>query len=786
MFVDGESNLAQMDVDADKQNLSLVPYNARCSIYDSQTGVYYDNVRIDLRGNTSGGFRKKSHGLRFSKCQPMKCVNDLEGTSIETRKTSLVAEYCDPAYVRQSLAFHLIRKSGGYAPFHYPVRVNLNGGFYQLAFHSNRFSDEMIEDWYGFDEYGYGYKNSGTLAPTRSGDRLAGSTVACEKKTPDDGEETTAKAYAPLVAWTSGFGSTLANGVDDQPVVCRAVVESFDLPAWINYMAATRITMECDDTWANLSTYGDLNGTGTWKPLAYDMNQSWGHIYYGQWNGTKITPGAVMANPYAEIDSHKAHPFFGGMRILSHKSDGSAEDRPNYAFEAILQSTKFRRIYLRRLRSLMDEWLGAPGTPREETKAWQYVVAVTNATYECAALDYEKWRAHESNPAGPGTFWTKTGTFCWTGKITHDQGVEDLWVNYFVPRRRHLYATHSIHNTAKGIGYAQNLSAGIPDAQMPASVLCANLSLAARTEDELVVLNANNEAVDMSGWTLSGGIAGVLPAGTVVDAGDTITLVRDRKAWIAANITDLGDRVVVGNFDFVDGGAVCLVPAEAGWHDAVPLVAARELKGSWFDASVANQDRGTDVTSIVDSAQRGTWSANGDAKGTVESRLGVRYIEVRGDGAAGDRLRFTPDDRQKEKRVSVAEMAVCFDDVISDVATAAQGAVGAFTLARNDKGEPAFFLHDGGRWHEVSNESVMPAAGAVYRLRVTLDARGGTPAVSWSVKVGDRWAALSDAEGATRFAVSGRASSFAFAGCGEVGDFCGDTGRLPGFGVRMR
>ena len=100
----------------------------------------------------------------------------------------------------------------------------------------------------------------------------------------------------------------------------------------------------------------------------------------------------------------------------------------------------------------------------------------------------------------------------------------------------------------------------------------------------------------------------------------------------------------------------------------MPLVAARELKGSWFDASVANQDRGTDVTSIEDNDQRGTWSANGGAKGTVESRLGVRYIEVRGDGAAGDRLRFTPDDRQKERRVSVAEMAVCFDDVISHVA----------------------------------------------------------------------------------------------------------------------
>ena len=56
-----------MDVDADDQNLSLVPYQARIAIYDSSTSNYYDYVRIDLRGNTSARFTKKGHGLRFAK-----------------------------------------------------------------------------------------------------------------------------------------------------------------------------------------------------------------------------------------------------------------------------------------------------------------------------------------------------------------------------------------------------------------------------------------------------------------------------------------------------------------------------------------------------------------------------------------------------------------------------------------------------------------------------------------------------------------------------------------------
>ena len=170
----------------DKQYDSIagsMPCGARVQIYDSQTGFYYDNVRIDLRGNTTAGFYKKSHGIRFIKSQPLTCTNPFTGELIDgLRKVSFIAEYSDPSFIRQALAFQLFKDMGLKVPYSYPVRLNMNGKFFQMAFHSNRFSDELIEDYYGLDPLGYSYKSVGTMRGTTTG----GGT---EKKTPDDGND---------------------------------------------------------------------------------------------------------------------------------------------------------------------------------------------------------------------------------------------------------------------------------------------------------------------------------------------------------------------------------------------------------------------------------------------------------------------------------------------------------------------------------------------------------------------------------------------------------------------
>ena len=535
----------------DKQYDSIagsMPYGARVQIYDSQTGFYYDNVRIDLRGNTTAGFHKKSHGIRFIKSQPLTCTNPFTGELIDgLRKVSFIAEYSDPSFIRQALAFRLFKDMGLKVPYSYPVRLNMNGEFFQMAFHSNRFSDELIEDYYGLDPLGYSYKSVGTLRGSTTG----GGT---EKKTPDDGNE---KDLTVLSAFYSTFSaadkineSFEGDGMASEiPAVTKTVVKKFDLPAWLNYLAATRITQECDDVWANLCAYYDVNGTDTWMPLGYDFNLSFGAMYLDDRNYAtyKYPIDQTMAN----VDNFKSHPFYGGNRVRCHGyNSNNTINSGNRGFEAVWQSPKFRRLYLRRLRTVMDEQLKAPGTAKENTPFWNnYVVAYTNAIAADAVLDRNKWGY------GNGTV-----IYWWPKAMNLDEGIADLWDNYVVPRRQHLFVTHSVTNTAKTIGYGRNFNAGIPNAQSPIASLKAGFSVVNTTDEtktaiddaeKIVIRNANSEAVDMSGWELAGRFNMVLPSGTVVDANDTITIVVDRKAYIAAHVAELTDQVIVGNAGLV-------------------------------------------------------------------------------------------------------------------------------------------------------------------------------------------------------------------------------------------
>lgn len=530
LFVEGKANLELMDKDYDAIKAAN-PLGARVGIYDSQTDTYYDNVRIDLRGNTSAHFPKKSHGLRFSKCQPLTCKNMLEGkkgTKLkEIRKTSFTAEYADPTFIRQSLSFHMWRNAGNKVPFHYPVRLNLNGEFYQLAFHSNRFTDELIEDYYGLDPMGYGYKNVGTISTN-----VGTSAGSVEKKTPDDGDETSAAAYAPMVAWAEKFQNSktfVEQGGDNDPTLTNVVYDTFDIPAWINYLAMARITQECDDIWANICLYWDKNGNDVWMPLAYDHNLSFGQFYHNDdpsWNhkGLRTTD-----------DTFKSHPFYSGWKIRAHKG-GTLEGAPagsgNYAVEALWQNPEFRQMYLRRLRSLMDEHLKAPGTTQDETPFWDYVKLFKEVTAADAVLDRAKW----------GDGYTNTVIYVWDHKLEWNEAFTDLWDNYVVPRRVHLYNTHAITNTTWEIGYAADKNAGIPEAH-PAAFAPI---LMEKIEGGIQLTNPNTDSIDLSGWTVEGLMdvstlpedsedVFTLPPGTVLLGGKSLVLAYDRKEYVANN-----------------------------------------------------------------------------------------------------------------------------------------------------------------------------------------------------------------------------------------------------------
>ena len=547
MFVDSASK-AQMDKDVNDQTLDN---NARVAIYDSSTSNYYDYVRIDLRGHTSAKFTKKSHGLRFAKAHPLTMRDIVSGEDIkEIRKTSLISEFADPSYMRQMIAFWLWRKMGNLVPFDFPVRCNLNGEFYQLAFNSERFTDELIEDVYGLDKFGYSYKNVGTmnLATTTAG--------SIEKKTPDDEDESNISVLTnSLVKPLQLNGANVAHSTSESASLTKFVVKKFDLPAWLNYLASARITQEMDDVWANVCAYydnpdmlGGVRGKDTWMPLGYDFNLTFGQYYINDLDSN------ALAGLSATNDWYKSHPLYGGWTIRARKSPSGSSMNGNNGFEAIYQSAKFRRLYLRRLRTLMDQELKEPGTPESEVPFMAKMREMANLMRADSKLDLVKWPDDSSDNA----------IDVWPSEKRPedmDAGITEIWNDYVVPRRHHLYVTHSVTNTAKAIGYGSDLNAGIPEAQSPISVLAQNFVLA-KLSDCVVISNLNNEVVDMSGWTLKFGVEWTLPAGTVCDSNDCIYVVADRRAYIEAHNAELTDQVIVGNAEFADRDVVFLDSAD--------------------------------------------------------------------------------------------------------------------------------------------------------------------------------------------------------------------------------
>ncbi|MBK8001027.1 MAG: CotH kinase family protein [Verrucomicrobia bacterium] len=128
---------------------------------------------MELRGNTSAGQNKKSHRLEFNREHLFRHLPEFP----RIRKTSFMAEFLDPAYIRQHLSFWLLEQMGAKAPFFYPVRAQLNGQFYGLVFHNDVIDEEQVARM-GYDPAGALYKAVGNALPSES------STGVFQKKSP--------------------------------------------------------------------------------------------------------------------------------------------------------------------------------------------------------------------------------------------------------------------------------------------------------------------------------------------------------------------------------------------------------------------------------------------------------------------------------------------------------------------------------------------------------------------------------------------------------------------------
>ncbi|WP_035615876.1 lamin tail domain-containing protein [Haloferula sp. BvORR071] len=471
-------------------------------------GKLYDNVLIRIKGTTSRNLFKRSHRVDFNPGRDFEWSDEYP----PQRELNLNSEYNDPSYLRQNLQHWMHHDSGNAGAPHFPVSLVMNGMTWQLAFHTYSADSELTEVL-GLNPRGALYKQVGTLNTSSTP----------EKKTRrwENNDD--------FVALRNG----IASGASASSKTAY-MFDNFNLPAVINYLAVTRIAQEADDVWANMVVYRDSDGTKEWRPIPFDLNLSFGQLFY---NGESANTVIQATN-----DSNKSHPLYGSSSCLSNTGNIGQWNR---LYDVVIQNSITRSMLLRRERSLIDRYLKEPGTLAIDSPLEARFDELGALIKPFGDVDRARWG------------WpTNSGAYGLGPNIYPAQGLATLKSSFLTPRRNHLYVTHSVNNTGKLIGITNSSSAGIPNAQSATPPVIFNSVLAHPTsgnqdQEYIELRNSSTDAVDVSDWVLRGASGSFkFAGGTVIPAVSSIYVSPNVVAFRARTTTPKANenRFVVGPY----------------------------------------------------------------------------------------------------------------------------------------------------------------------------------------------------------------------------------------------
>lgn len=473
-------------------------------------GQFYDNIQIGIRGGSTANMPKRhfkfwaNHGAEFQYREGGPRVDEFR----------LNHTYSDKAYLRQSLAFEAYDWCGCPGSESFPVRAQRNGQFYGVQIFIEEPEEELLERE-GLDPDGALYKMYNTFN--------AGGSV--EKKTRQWEGRQDLDDFCRSINNTSGV------------LQHNALFDRVDLPRTLNYLVATILVHQNDHPHKNHFLYRDSDGSGQWCLLPWDHDLTWG----SNWVGSS-TDDTIYADddqvPGKPADVKPSHPFVGKQDCQEWNYHW------NRLIDALLNDATVREMFLRRLRTVMDEFLGPPGTPYGELFIEKRLDEWVSQMSADVALDYQRY----ANPwrwGGQGGY-PRDQSFAYAVQVIKD--------DYLAVRRTHLFVTHSVDRVA-GYSIPGSYSAAIPHAQ-PAAVMIrfgeveSNPPSGNQDEEYIELVNSNAYAVDLSGWQLTGGVEHVFLPGTVIVAGGRLMVSPNARAFLSRTTSPRGGegRLVQGNY----------------------------------------------------------------------------------------------------------------------------------------------------------------------------------------------------------------------------------------------
>lgn len=471
-------------------------------------GKLYDNVLIRIKGTTSRYLLKRSHRVDFN---PGRDFEWSTGYPAQ-RELNLNSEYNDPSYLRQNLQLWMHRDSGNAGAPHFPVRMTMNGGAWQLGFHTYAADSELAEIM-GLNPRGAIYKQCGTLNTSSSPEKKSR-----RWENTDD-----------YIALRNGISSSASPSL-------RSIFmfDNFNLPAVINYLAVARLAQEADDVWANMVVYRDSDGSKEWRPIPFDLNLSFGQLFY---NGESANTVIQATN-----DSNKSHPLYGSASCLSNTGNIGQWNR---LYDVVIQNAATRAMLLRRMRTLTDRYLKPPGTAAIDSPLEARADELGTLINTEASADRGRWG------------WPpNAGAYGLGSNISPAQGLATLKSSFLAPRRTHYYVTHSVTNTSKAIGITNSSNAGIPNAQVAAPVINfgtveAHPASGNQDQEYIQLQNPGADAVDVSDWVLRGASGAFkFQGGTVIASGGSLYVSPNVVAFRARSSSPKAgeNRYVVGPY----------------------------------------------------------------------------------------------------------------------------------------------------------------------------------------------------------------------------------------------
>ena len=478
-----ESNLPVLHWWVENISASNTDAGTRASAWFN--GEFYDNFFVRIRGASTRGLVKKSYKFDFSP------GNHFRFNFIEPRaeEFNLNTTYTDKTYVRQPLGYELYARSGCPAPTSELWRIEQNGDFFSVASFVENPDEDMLAR-VGLDPDGALYKmfNAGT-----------GSGNA-EKKT------RTHEGMADLDAFLTIrnlSGLTLRNFIFDH----------VDVPRVMNYLATTVLIQHNDCMSKNYYLYRDSEGTGEWFFIPWDEDLSFGRHYM---TADNIRDDELFASWDYELAGRNnnvaispSHPFVGMQSLPGNRSW-------NRIMNALYSDSAFVDLYRRRLRTLMDELLQPAATPYGERFIEQRIDEWVAVIGDDAERDRMAWPE-------------------WGIPMSINQAVDALKADYLDVRRPHLFDTHLALN-AGSYPEANAFSALLPEAQSPYPAIqfgYIDFNPVSNIQDEetIEMVNTNEFAVDLSGWTVDDAVEHTFSPGVVIPANGRLLLCRNEAAY---------------------------------------------------------------------------------------------------------------------------------------------------------------------------------------------------------------------------------------------------------------